>query len=359
MPHFTVVSPGLATFYDVEGIPSKVNYAVSTIGRHHLLQTTEYYEGGPELDEIRAFQPSAWGVEVPENAELFATTGGLTPENVRQFWVGWLLGRRVSMLALMQERPIDIALATDETPVFPAVMDKAGVAALYAWRPVADSGGTALWRHLCTGALKTQASVVTEALTAIPGRPVVSVVGAIPGEPTQHALIGWAENTPAGAVIGLAVVRPEGIRIVRSAPLSGLSPLARQRPGIWASAPPAAEGYELLLVLQSTAEPHDYKTAKLVAGATPEEHKVSLDAVRLPGDSLHAAAFDYLKNHIDAMANQAFLTKDGRLWFGPPATLMKQGLSLDDPLTILTTGRAYFGERAVDGTLSFQLLSPL
>ena len=76
----------------------------------------------------------------------------------------------------------------------------------------------------------------------------------------------------------------------------------------------------------------------------------------LPAGQLHAAAYDYVKNHVEAFANQEFLTKDGRLWSGPPPTLMKQGVSLDDPLTILMTRQAYWGERSADGTLSFHIL---
>jgi hypothetical protein len=256
---------------------------------------------------------------------------------------------------------VDTDLAADETAIFPAVMDKDGVAALYAWRRVA--GGSALWRHLFRGAIKTKTSVSTEALTEIAGRPVVSVVGAIPGEPTQHALIGWAEDTAAGAVLGIAVVRPDHISVVRSEPTPGFSPFVHQRPGIWASAPnptPGAGRYELRLVLQSRAEaagPGTYQTAKFSVGAKAVAPKVSLESVGLPAGQLHAAAYDYVKDSIDPLANQAFLTRDGQLWFGPPPTLMKHGVSLDDPLTILTTGRAYWGERSADGTLSFHQLS--
>lgn len=351
MKFLTLANPGVVTSHEGN---QQASYAVGLFGPRRHLMTTQYYEGGMELDEVQAFKPSHWGVEVPDRAELFATTSGITPENVRQFWVGWLLGRRVSMLALMQEQPIDATLAGDETAIFPAVMDKAGVAALYSWRQSDES--TALWRRLFTGAIKTKSSAVTEALTEIPGRPVVSVVGAIPGEPTQHALIGWAEASAAGAVVGIAVVRPDRIRVVRSKPIPGLSPFMRQRPGIWASAAPAPERYELRLVLQSSTAPHDYQTAKLIVGVKADDYAVSLEATGLGADQLHAAAFDYVKNHIDALANQVFLTKDGRLWCGPPPTLRAQGVSLDDPLTILTTGRAYWGVRSADGTLSFQLL---
>jgi hypothetical protein len=44
-----------------------------------------------------------------------------------QFWVGWLVGRRLHMQALMQVKPIDTELATDEVPIFPAVTDLSGV----------------------------------------------------------------------------------------------------------------------------------------------------------------------------------------------------------------------------------------
>ncbi len=351
MRRFGLAIPGVATSYAID---DEAIYVLGTSGSRNQLVTTEYYESGVEPHELRSFKPSFWGVDVPDGAELFAPTGGITPENARQYWVGWLLGQRVSMLALMQKHPVEADLAADETALFPPVMDKAGVAALYSWRPVAQ--GVALWRRLFTGAVKTKPSVTTEALTEIPGRPVVSVVGAIPGEPTQHAIIGWAEDTAAGAVLGIAVVRPDQIRVMRSDPIPGFIPFVHQRPGIWASAPPTAERYELKLALESREEPHRYQTAQLSVAAQSGERMTSLQA-DLPTGQLHAAAYDYAKDHVGAFANQEFLTKDGRLWSGPPFRLTKQGVSLDDPLTILMTyTQAYWGERSADGGLSFHIL---
>ena len=117
----------------------------------------------------------------------------------------------------MQEGPVDTELAADETAIFPAVMDGAGAAALYSWRPVAG-GGTALWRRLFTGAIKTKATVAAEALTESRGGRSSRSSGRFPASEAQHALIGWAENTPAGAVLGIAIIRPTQMRVVRSSP---------------------------------------------------------------------------------------------------------------------------------------------
>jgi hypothetical protein len=257
------------------------------------------------------------------------------------------------MQALMQEGPIDTDLAGDETPIFPASMDNAGVAALYSWRPAKE--GTALWRRLFTGQIKAKPTVTTETLTAVPGRPLVSVLGAIPGDRSQHALIGWAEDTAAGAVLGIAIVRPDGIRVLHSEPVPDFSPFVTQRPGIWASAPPANERYEVTVELQSRHAPHDYKTMQFSVGTTPEESRLSSSTIGLPGDSLHAVAFDYVKNYVDPFLTETYLTKDGRLWLGHPALLRREHVSLDDPLAVLTTeARAYWGVRTSDGSLKFE-----
>ena len=104
---------------------------------------------------------------MPDGAKVFSVTGASSPEQARQFWVGWQVKKRLYMQALMQQGPIGVDLAADETPLFPAVMDDAGVAALYSLRPAADH--VALWRHVFTGAIKTKATVAVEALTELPG----------------------------------------------------------------------------------------------------------------------------------------------------------------------------------------------
>lgn len=351
MPRFTLANPGVITFFDAD-LMRRSQYGISTIGPRNLLQTTQYRETGPERDDVRPFEPSSWGVAVPAGAEIFAATGGVTAENARQFWVGWLVGKRVAMQALMQQHPVETELAADETPTFPAVMDNAGVAALYSWRPAGDA--TALWRRLFTGQLKTKPTVAVEALTEIPGRPVVSVVGAIPGDRTQHAVIGWAEDAPAGAVLGMAIVRPTRIVVERSAPVPDFSPFARQRPGVWASAPPAKERYELTVALQSRGSPHRYATARFSIGATPEERNVSTAPIALNPDHLHAAAFDYSKDHVDPFVNEVFLTNDGRMWIGHRPEARRQGLPLGNPLPVLATTRVYWGVRDPDGSLRFE-----
>jgi hypothetical protein len=352
MVRHTLANPGIITSYQTGMVDEWASYVISVAGSRRVLQTTEYYEGGMEMSEARAFAPSSWGVEVPESAELFAATSGITPANAHQFWVGWLMDRRLHMQALMQEGPIDAVLAVDETPIFPAVMSKAGLAALYSWRPV--PAGMALWRRVFSGQIKTQGSSVTEALSEIPGHPLISVAGAIPGEPTQHAVIGWVESTVAGAVLGMAIIRPDSMRVVRSDPIPDWEPLARQRPGLWASAPPADQRFELAVALRSRATPHSYTLARFSVGAKAEERTVSVRAIDVPRDQLHAAAFDYLKDHVEPKFHCTYLTIDGGMWVGGTPQVRRQNVALDSALPVLTTRRAYWGVRSTDDTLTLE-----
>lgn len=349
---FTLLNPGLATSYEVGLIDQWANYGISAVGERHILQTTEYYEGGEERSDVLTFSPASWGVEVPDGAQIFGTTSGTTPANAKQFWTGWLVGRRLHMQALMQERPIDAELAAEEIPIFPPVMDKAGLAALYAWRPVGEA--TALWRRVFSGQIKTQATSDSEALSEIPGRPVVSIAGAIPGDTTQHAVLGWAERTPAGAVLGIAVIKPNGMRVLRSEPVPGFDPFARQRPGVWASAAPAEEKFEVTVALEARDAQGGYKVARFSIKAKPEDQTVKLSAIDLATGSLHSAAFDYLKNHVDAKVHRTYLTHDGRMWIGESPMVRRESVPLDAPLTVLTTRKAYWGVRGPDGTLRFE-----
>ena len=295
---------------------------------------------------------------MPEGAQIFGATSGTTPANAHQFWTGWLAGRRIHMQALMQERPIDADLEADEVPIFPPVMDRAGLAALYTWRPV--SGGTALWRRVFSGQIKAQATSATEALSEIAGRPVTSIAGAIPGDPSHHAIVGWAERTPAGAILGLAVIKPDRMRVLRSEPVPGFDPVESQRPGIWAAAREGGDKdgsqgrFEVTVALQGREVPGGYKVARFSMGAQPDDHAMKIGDIDLPAGTLQSAAFDYLKNHVEAQVSQTYLTRDGHLWIGDSPMLRRESVPLDDPLTVLANRKVYFGVRGPDGKLGFE-----
>src|SRR3954464_1948112 len=55
MQHFTLANPGIVTFYEAEPFSWRTaNYGISAVEPRHLLQTTQFYETGPERDEVRA-----------------------------------------------------------------------------------------------------------------------------------------------------------------------------------------------------------------------------------------------------------------------------------------------------------------
>ena len=175
--------------------------------------------------------PVSWDVEVPEGAELFSVTG-IVSGDPQQFWVGWLLDRGLHMQALKQEGPIKTELAPDELPIFPAVMDGSGHASLYSWR--ATEKGTSLWRRVFSGDIHKPGTVTAAVVSEISAKPVVSFAGAVSGEVSEHALLGWLEDSSDGVRMALGVVRPDGVRIIRSEPIPHTAAVARQRLGIWA-----------------------------------------------------------------------------------------------------------------------------
>jgi len=356
MSAFSLASPGLITIYEAGPFLSTDTYAIDVLGPRRILHTAELMQSGPEQEELTLLKRVSWGVSLPENARIFTAGSGVSPSRTHQFWVGWLAGRRVHMQALMQEKAIETELAGDETPIFPAITDGSGAASLYTWRP-APGGATALWRHTFKGAIKTAGTASAEALSEIPGRPLVSVAGAIPGERAAHALIGWVESGNEGAVLGIAVITPTRMRVVRSKPLHDLVAFANQRLGIWGQAPTAVGKYQLAAVVQSRAGAPAYQLAVFNVTADTGEGRVDLSDARIPAGTLHAAAFDYERNHTQAMLNPAYLTKDGTLWFGTnPPTIKRRGIDLDSPLPIATTSYTYWGTRAPDGTITFQQL---
>jgi hypothetical protein len=355
MSAFSLASPGLITIHQEGQFLSTETYAIGVLGPRRILHTAELVQSGREMEELKPFEWVSWNVPVPENARILAAGSGISPGLTHQFWVGWLAGQRVHMQALMQEKPIEAELAADETPIFPAITDGAGAVSLYTWRP-APGGATALWRHTFKGAIKTAGTATAEALSEIPGRPVVSVAGAIPGERAAHAVIGWIESGSEGAVLGIAVIMPTRMRVVRSKPLHDLVAFANQRLSIWAGVKTAAGTYQLPAVVQSRAGAPVYHLAVFNVGGDAGEGRVDLDTP-IPSGPLHAAAFDYERNHLQAMLDPAYLTKDGTLWFDKnPPMIKRRGVDLDSPLPIATTSYVYWGTRAPDGTISFEQL---
>jgi hypothetical protein len=349
MQRSSLQNPGFISMYDT-GVPAQ--YTLNAAGPRRILTTTRFYQRGLELEELGPEDPASWDVEVPEGPELFGATSGITPDTAHQLWVGWFMGRRLHMQAVMQELPIETEIGGDETPIFPAVMDGAGLAALYSWHPVA--GGTALLRHVFSGAIKQPAAVTAEVLSEVPGRPLISGAAAIPGEKSEHAVIGWIESTDAGAVLGVAVVMPDHMRVVRSKPIPDTIPFARQRLGVWAAAPASSRRARVTALVEARGPDGGYQVATFEIGPPPTEPTLTLAGSGIPPKQLHAAAFDCVKDYLNPYLYRTYLTNDGTLLSGTKDPQVKrQGVPLDSVLPVLVTAAPYWGTRAADGTFTF------
>ena len=309
MPAFALANPGLVAIY--QDFADEV-FVLAVLGKNRILHTAEFAQRGRERENLETSKWVSWDVSVPEGALLFGATSAVSAGMSHQFWVGWLLGRRLHMQALMQLKPIEMEIEADEVPILPAVTDHSGVGNLYTWRPAGR--GTALWRHSFSGQIKTTGFATSEALYEIPGQPVVSIAGTIPGEESQHAVIGWVEATAEGAVLGVALVSPERMRVIRSEPIAGMVPIVRQRLGVWAGVPMSTGRFQLIAVLQSLADKPAYSVAALNIGPNADQSSVALSAIDLPAGTLHSAAFDINKDYyyyVQPSFSPTFLTKDG------------------------------------------------
>jgi hypothetical protein len=353
MVNFSMANPGLVSIYQDGEISSVRVYGLGLFGKERILHTAEFAQVGFEREDLITRKWVSWDVSVPEGAMLFGATSGVSAGFSHQFWVGWLVGRRLHMQALMQVKPIDTELTAEEVPIFPAITDHSGVGNLYTWRPADE--GTALWRHSFTGQIKSVGTVTSEALSVIPGHPVLSVAGTIPGEHSQHAVIGWAEAGPDGAVLGIAIATPDRLRVIRSKPIDGMAPFARQRIALWAASSPGPLGrFQLSAVVKSQAEPPAYTRAVFDVGADLGHGSLTLSAVNLPPGTLHSAAFDYEKIQAKPACTPVYLTIDGCLWANDPIEVRRRGIDLDSPLPIVTTGLTHWGTRKADGTMTFE-----
>jgi hypothetical protein len=350
MPRFTIWTPGIVSSYD--GGFFEI-FGLSTQGKRHLLHTTQFHQGGPELRQIVSGEPVSWDVEVPEGAQLFSVTGGVFSGHSKQFWVGWRLDRGLHMQALMQEKPIDTDLVPGEVPIFPAILDGAGRAALYSWR--ASGSGTALWRRVFSGDIHQPSTVTAAQLSEVPAQPVVAFAGTVPGESSQHALLGWLEDTADGARMGLASVRPDGVRILRSEPIPGTASVARQRLGIWAA---SHDHFELAAILQTREGTGGYDLARFTVSPSSDKGAVTRIPLNLSSGIVHSAAVDYYKNNLEPRLHQTFVTTDGLLLAasgaGKPPLRQRRASSLDDPLPVVTITNAVFcAYRSEDDRVSF------
>ncbi len=353
MPTFTLQAPGVVSTFDAGPITGYELYALTTVGPRRILHTISFFERRPDLGEPSEGNPLSWQVEVPAGALLFGVGGGVDTERSQNFWVGWLAGRRIHMQALKLDDPLETDILPDEAPVFPALMDGAGRATLYSWRPGAD--GATLWQRAFRGELGKPGEVGQATAVAVKGNPLVTVVGGIFGERAPNALIGWVEKTPAGAVLAVAAVTPSAPpRLWRSEPVADASPLPRQRLALWA---PAANRIELAALLVSDKD-KSITLARFALDGTPFG-TVTHMPVAGPEIPVIAGAVDYFKDEHRARFNVALLTTDGRLMikktYGSGALRVgSEGLQPDDPLALLTgvNGATYRAVRAPDGTIS-------
>ncbi len=357
MPSFALANPGLVAIY--QDFADEV-FVLAVLGKNRILHTAEFAQTGRERAHLETDKWVSWDVPVPEGALLFGATSAVSASMSHQFWVGWLLGRRLHMQALMQLKPIEIAIDADEVPILPAVTDHSGVGNLYSWRPAGS--GTALWRHSFSGQIKTAGSVTSEAQSEIPGQPVVSIAGTIPGEESQHAVIGWVEATAEGAVLGVALVSPERMRVIRSEPIPGMVPIVRQRLGVWAGSPMSAGRFQLVAVVQSQAEQPAYSIAAMNIGPNADQGAISLSGIDIPAGTLHSAAFDVNKDYyydVKPSFSPTFLTEDGDLWARKRPEVLRHSVDLDSPLPVASTSvGTYWGVRAADGTVTFEWFQP-
>lgn len=375
MLHLTIDTPGVVTMND-DGIMYQL-WGLAALGPGHILNTVEFIERRPDLGEMGRARAVPWDTQVPPASELFAASGNTT-EIVGQFWVGWLLGRTLSMLAVKQEHPFETRLVDGEVPIFPPVMDRAGRVALYSWRP--GAGETALWRRTFVGRIHQPVTMTAEELVRVPGRPLATRAGVIPSLSTTHAILGWVEDVAEGAVVGAALIEGDQARVFRSEPIGGSAAFARQRLGVW------AESYgcvEIDAVVQSREAPFTYRLARFSIGQnapqpkqvcwscqnpppspfalSPEAQRLSmaLTDLALPPGELHAVALEHPKQRLSWSLRQIFLTRDGRLHLaediGESPSEVRRNISLDDPLAVVTgSSAAYWGVRHPDGSITLE-----
>jgi hypothetical protein len=376
MLHLTVDAPGVVTTnerFDYE------LYGFAAVGPRHILHSLRFWERRSDLGELREAPDAVpWDVEVPSGAQLFGATSGVSAGLAHQFWVGWVLGRDLHMQALKQETPFTTTLLAGERPVFPAVMDKAGRVAVYTWRP--GDQGSELWRLTFTGDIHQPVTMEVVGLAHVRGLPLASRAAAITNLQTSHAVLGWAENSDAGTVLGAALIEADQVRVFRSEPIRGTSPLPRQRVGVWAL---SFGCVEVDAVVESREEPLGYTLARFSIGQNgptksgwwyesedsvqtsfalaPEAQQPSLalTPLALPAGSLHAAALEHLKGRFELSLEQVFLTKDGRLLqghkIGGALREVRRDVPLDNPLAVVTGMQAaYWGTRQPNGSLTLE-----
>jgi hypothetical protein len=374
MLQFTIDAPGVITTN--ESGRSYELYGLAALGPRHLLNTIRFWERSEPGELSDKPDVVSWDVEVPQGAQLVGVTSAVSTELAHQYWVGWLLGRSLHMQALKQEAPFTTQLLPGETPIFPAIMDKAGRAAVYSWRPGDDGAG--LWRRTFAGDIHQPVTMVERELARIPGRPLAARVAPISELQTSHAIIGWVEESPAGTVLGVALIDSDRVRTFRSEPIENVSPLARQRLGLWAQ---SYDCVELDAVVRSREEPFGYSLVRFSIGqnqpqkdgfwqvgaqvppapflVSPEAQKPSmvLTEIRIPAGRLHAAAVEHHKWRFELYVSQIYLTDDGRILvasqIGGELVELRRNVPLDDPLAVITGGDStYWGTRRPDGSIT-------
>jgi hypothetical protein len=189
---------------------------------------------------VQSLKTTEWGAAAPAGAVTWAATAASNTGPLKQYWIGYLAGRKLAALALTQEHPIEHQLLEGEAVIGPPLLLSDGSLHLFTWR--SRPAGATLWRHIFTGQLDKPGKVESVQLADIDGHPSASVAAPvpatwmpmspkIPGGGTRVAL-GWIEPAGDGLRLSVAVIDGKKIEISPSLPLAHIAPLP-QRPGLW------------------------------------------------------------------------------------------------------------------------------
>src|SRR5947209_20541675 len=76
VPRSSLQNPGFVSMYERT---EPEQYVLNAAGPRRKLTTTGYYQRGPEPLELGPEDPVSWDVQIPEGAELFGATTGISP----------------------------------------------------------------------------------------------------------------------------------------------------------------------------------------------------------------------------------------------------------------------------------------
>lgn len=281
-------------------------FVVTVDGKSRELSTVQFFEKRPDLGEIEVLKKANWKVKVPENQTLFMATAGQRRDALKTSWVGWKNDAALNGLSLFLEKPVSVPLLAIDRLIDPPVIVNRKMHQ-YFFRT--EGGRSQLWRHEFAGDMGQPGACQTVKVLDLTAGSATGAAAPVPG-PDGQVVVAWVQADEQGLRVGAALIKGEPEKVLHTASIAALKPIERLRLGVYTASKALAQ----VTCVAQKPDGSAYQVVEAVCDFENGAAKTQTQPLKLPPNTLHAAASFYLKLPEEAQGFTCLLNKQGTLF---------------------------------------------